>query len=103
MLAAVLRELRRAAPTLLVDMLDAKGAVKSGVKRAGTAKLGDKQYPAITYADGGTTFTIYFAGQAAEKWLSGFSWVALVLALFAGIATTLIVRHRARRAMRVGR
>ncbi|HEX8007005.1 MAG TPA: DedA family protein [Trebonia sp.] len=52
---------------------------------------------------GGTTFTIYFAGQAAEKWLSGFSWVALVLALVAGLATTLILRQRARRAMRIER
>jgi membrane protein DedA with SNARE-associated domain len=50
---------------------------------------------------GGTTFTIYAAGRAAEKWLSGFSWVALVLAVLAGIATTLWLRHRARRAMRV--
>jgi membrane protein DedA with SNARE-associated domain len=50
---------------------------------------------------GGTTFTIYAAGRAAEKWLSGFSWVALVLAVVAGICTTLLLRHRARRAMRV--
>jgi membrane protein DedA with SNARE-associated domain len=51
----------------------------------------------------GTTFTIYAAGQAAEKWLSGFSWVALLLAVVAGIATTMVLRHRARRAMRIGR
>jgi membrane protein DedA with SNARE-associated domain len=50
---------------------------------------------------GGTAFTIYAAGKAAEKWLSGFSWVALVVAIVAGIGTTLILRHRARRAMRV--
>jgi membrane protein DedA with SNARE-associated domain len=49
---------------------------------------------------GGTAFTIYAAGKAAEKWLSGFSWVALVLAIVAGICTTLILRQRARRAMR---
>jgi membrane protein DedA with SNARE-associated domain len=48
---------------------------------------------------GGTTFTIYAAGRAAEKWLSGFSWVALVLAIVAGICTTLLLRHRTRRAM----
>lgn len=50
----------------------------------------------------GTTFIIYAAGRAAEKWLSGFSWVALVLAVAAGIATSLILRHRARRALRAG-
>jgi membrane protein DedA with SNARE-associated domain len=49
----------------------------------------------------GTAFTIYAAGRAAEKWLSGFSWVALVLAIVAGIATTLFLRHRTRRAMRI--
>jgi membrane protein DedA with SNARE-associated domain len=52
---------------------------------------------------GGTAFTIYAVGQAADKWLTGFSWVALVLAAVAGIVTTLILRHRARRAMRVDR
>jgi membrane protein DedA with SNARE-associated domain len=52
---------------------------------------------------GGTTFAIYAAGQAAEQWLSGFSWVALLLAVLAGIATTLILRHRARQAMRINR
>jgi membrane protein DedA with SNARE-associated domain len=49
---------------------------------------------------GGTTFAVYAAGRAAEKWLSSFSWVALVGAVLAGIATTLILRHRARRALR---
>ncbi len=50
---------------------------------------------------GGTPFTIYAAGRAAEKWLSGFSWVALVLAVVAGICTTLWLRQRTRRAMRM--
>ena len=50
---------------------------------------------------GGTTFTIYAVGRAAEKWLSGFSWVALVLAVVAGIGTTLWLRQRTRRAMRM--
>jgi membrane protein DedA with SNARE-associated domain len=43
----------------------------------------------------GTTFAIYFAGRAAERWLSGFSWVALLVAVLAGIATTLFLRRRA--------
>lgn len=43
----------------------------------------------------GTTFAIYFAGQAAERWLKGFSWVALVLALIGGLATTVYLKRRA--------
>ena len=50
---------------------------------------------------GGTTFTIYAVGREAEKWLSGFSWVALMLAVVAGICTTLWLRQRSRRAMRM--
>ena len=30
---------------------------------------------------GGTTALVYFAGMAAERWLSRFSWVALVIAI----------------------
>jgi membrane protein DedA with SNARE-associated domain len=48
---------------------------------------------------GGTTAVVYYLGVVAEKWLSGFSWVALVLAIVAGICTTLLLRHRTRRAM----
>ena len=47
---------------------------------------------------GGTSLVIYSVGQAAEHWLSGFSWVALVLAVLCGIGTTLFLRSRARRA-----
>lgn len=43
----------------------------------------------------GTTFAIYFVGQAAERWLKGFGWVALVCALAAGGVTTLVIRRRA--------
>ena len=46
---------------------------------------------------GGTTVVIFYAGKAAERWLQGFSWVALVVAVAAGIATSLILRSRARR------
>lgn len=45
----------------------------------------------------GTALAIFFIGKAAEKWLSKFSWIALAVALVAGIVTTLIVRSRARR------
>jgi membrane protein DedA with SNARE-associated domain len=43
----------------------------------------------------GTTFAIYFAGRAAERWLSGASWMALLVAVLGGIATTLFLRRRA--------
>jgi membrane protein DedA with SNARE-associated domain len=46
----------------------------------------------------GTAFAIYYAGQAAERYLSGFSWIALVVAVLFGIGTTLYLRHRAARA-----
>jgi membrane protein DedA with SNARE-associated domain len=49
---------------------------------------------------GGTATVIYILGKAAERWLQRFSWVALVVAIAAGIASTLVMRARARRASR---
>jgi membrane protein DedA with SNARE-associated domain len=46
----------------------------------------------------GTTFAIYFAGRAAEHWLKQFSWVALLVALVAGLGTTMLLKRRAARA-----
>jgi membrane protein DedA with SNARE-associated domain len=46
----------------------------------------------------GTAFVIFYVGQAAEKYLSGFSWIALALAVVFGIGTTLYLRRRANRA-----
>ncbi|HTJ39213.1 MAG TPA: DedA family protein [Dactylosporangium sp.] len=43
----------------------------------------------------GTVFAIYSLGRVAETWLKDFSWVALALAVVAGIATTLYLRRRA--------
>lgn len=43
----------------------------------------------------GTVFAIYSVGRVAEKWLKDFSWVALALAVVAGIVTTLFLRRRA--------
>jgi membrane protein DedA with SNARE-associated domain len=43
----------------------------------------------------GTSFVIFSAGKAAERWLQDFSWIALLLAIGVGIATTLYIRHRA--------
>ncbi|MFL6112331.1 MAG: DedA family protein [Catenulispora sp.] len=48
----------------------------------------------------GTAFLIWGLGRAAERWLSGFSWVALLVAIVLGIVTTLIIRHRANRSLR---
>ncbi|TPG33163.1 DedA family protein [Mycolicibacterium hodleri] len=48
---------------------------------------------AILWA-GGTTAVVYYLGMAAEKWLSRFSWVALVVAVVIGVAFTLVMRER---------
>lgn len=47
---------------------------------------------------GGTTAVIYYLGVVAEKWLKGFSWVGLVLAVMAGVGTTWYVKRRAAKA-----
>jgi membrane protein DedA with SNARE-associated domain len=46
---------------------------------------------------GGTTWALYAIGQAAERFLAGFSWVALGLAVVAGIGTTWLLKRRAAR------
>ncbi|MEI6254215.1 MAG: DedA family protein, partial [Mycobacteriaceae bacterium] len=48
---------------------------------------------AICWA-GGTTAVVYFLGLAAEKWLSRFSWVALVLAVLLGVVMTRLLKER---------
>ncbi len=48
---------------------------------------------------GGTALIVYFIGQAAEKWLSRFSWIALVVAVLAGIGTTMFIQRRTKRSM----
>jgi membrane protein DedA with SNARE-associated domain len=50
---------------------------------------------AICWA-GGTTAVVYFLGLAVEKWLSRFSWVALVVAIIIGIGMTLLLKDRTR-------
>lgn len=49
----------------------------------------------------GTVWVIYWVGEAAERWLKRFSWAALVLAVVAGIGTTLWIKWRTKRAMAV--
>jgi membrane protein DedA with SNARE-associated domain len=46
---------------------------------------------------GGTTAVVYYAGLAAERWLSRFSWIALVAAVVVGIGMTLLLRERTSR------
>ena len=46
---------------------------------------------------GGTTAVVYYAGIAAERWLSRFSWIALVVAVLIGIGMTLLLRERTSR------
>src|SRR2546429_1670565 len=47
----------------------------------------------------GTAFLIWGLGRAAERWLSGFSWVALLVAVVFGVVTTLVLKRRSHRAM----
>ena len=48
---------------------------------------------AICWA-GGTTAVVYFLGLAAERWLSRFSWVALVMGIVVGLGFTLLLKDR---------
>jgi len=43
---------------------------------------------------GGTTAVVYFLGLAAERWLARFSWVALVMAVLAGLALSKVLKER---------
>jgi membrane protein DedA with SNARE-associated domain len=46
----------------------------------------------------GTTIVIVVVGQAAQRWLHDFSWLALVVAIACGLVTTVLLRRRAARA-----
>ncbi|MDT5101296.1 MAG: hypothetical protein QOC76_5033 [Mycobacterium sp.] len=49
---------------------------------------------------GGTTAVVYYAGLAAEHWLSRFAWIALVVAVIVGITMTFLLRERTSRLIR---
>jgi membrane protein DedA with SNARE-associated domain len=51
----------------------------------------------------GTAYLIWALGRAAERWLNEFSWIALAVGVAIGIATTLLLRHRANRSLRANR
>lgn len=46
----------------------------------------------------GTSLFVFVVGRAAEEYLRGFSWAALVIAVLCGIGTTIYLRRRAARA-----
>ncbi|MFI7252402.1 DedA family protein [Micromonospora chalcea] len=45
----------------------------------------------------GTTYLLFYLGQAAEHWLMDISWAGLVLAVLAGVVSTAWLRRRAKR------
>jgi membrane protein DedA with SNARE-associated domain len=53
---------------------------------------------AICWA-GGTTALVYYAGMAAERWLTDFSWIALVVAVVCGGVAAVLLRERTSRAI----
>ncbi|MEO6794679.1 MAG: DedA family protein [Mycobacterium sp.] len=66
---------------------------------AGALKMRYPQFLAANVAGaicwaGGTTALVYYAGMAAEHWLSRFSWVALLIAVLGGVIGTLALRGR---------
>jgi membrane protein DedA with SNARE-associated domain len=48
---------------------------------------------------GGTTALVYYAGLAAERWLSRFSWIGLLMAVLVGATVALVLRERIARAV----
>jgi len=60
--------------------------------------LGANASGALCWA-GGTTAVVYYLGLAAEKWLSRFSWVALLVAVVIGVIVTLLLKERTARAI----
>jgi membrane protein DedA with SNARE-associated domain len=48
---------------------------------------------------GGTTALVYYAGVAAERWLTDLSWIALVVAIVCGITAAVLLRERVSRAI----
>ena len=70
------------------------GALKMPYRRFLAANVSG----AIFWA-GGTTALVYFAGMAAERWLERSSWIALVVAIVAGLIAANLFRERTSRAI----
>ncbi|MGZ3146692.1 DedA family protein [Lentzea chajnantorensis] len=47
---------------------------------------------------GGTTAAVYYLGVVAEKWLKGFSYAGLAIAVVAGVVGTVVIKRRLARA-----
>jgi membrane protein DedA with SNARE-associated domain len=47
----------------------------------------------------GTAALIHFVGEVAERWLSGFAWIGLVVAIIGGLAISWFIKRRAGKAM----
>jgi membrane protein DedA with SNARE-associated domain len=65
------------------------GALKMRYRRFLAANVSG----AICWA-GGATALVYYAGLAAERWLERFSWIALVIAVVAGVTAAVLLRKR---------
>lgn len=48
---------------------------------------------------GGTTAAVYYLGVVADRWLKGFSWVGLVVAVLCGVTGTIWLKRRAAKAV----
>ena len=70
------------------------GALKMHYRRFLAANVSG----AIFWA-GGTTALVYFAGMAAERWMERFSWIALAVAIVAGLIAAKLFRERTSRAI----
>jgi hypothetical protein len=42
---------------------------------------------------------VYYAGVAAERWMTRFSWIALLLAVVCGVTAAIVLRERTSRAI----
>lgn len=43
---------------------------------------------------GGTAAAVYYLGVVAEKWLKGFSYAGLAIAVVAGVCGTIVIKRR---------
>ncbi|HUO38706.1 MAG TPA: DedA family protein [Mycobacterium sp.] len=71
---------------------------------AGALKMPYPQFLAANAAGalcwaGGTTALVYLVGVAAERWLSRFSWIGLVVVVAGGITVALVLRRRTAQAV----
>lgn len=69
---------------------------------AGALRMAYPKFLAANAAGGlcwaaGTTAVVYYAGLVAERWMSRFSWIALVVAILVGVVVTLLLRERTSR------